>query len=113
MLSSLQSQPAQPAPPQNENPLQSILSSLGQGNFSPPQNEPSPPFGGGSFDINTLMKLQQIFSHMECDDKNVCLLRALRPYLHEPQKVDDAIQMLRLMSVLPALSECGIFGGSG
>lgn len=106
LLSSMQ--PQQP-PPQNENPLQNILAGL-QGGLSPPQPEPPPSFGG--IDINTLMKMQQIFSHMECDDKGVCLLKALKPYLHDPQKVDGAIQMLQLMSVLPALSECGIFGGN-
>lgn len=75
---------------------------------SPPQDpEPSAP----GIDINMLMKLQSIFSKMSCDNENINLLRALRPHLHEPRKIDEAINILRLMSVLPALSESGIFGG--
>lgn len=82
------------------------LTSLLNG-FQPPPQNPEP---SGGFDINTLLKIQQIFSKMNCDDKNICLLRALRPYLKDPKKADDAINMLKLLSVLPALRDCGIFG---
>lgn len=101
------SQPSQPAPPLD---FSALLGSLQQSQPPPPPpcNTP-PPLGG--IDINSLMKIQQIFSKMNCDDKNVCLLRALRPYLKDPRKADDAINMLRLLSVLPALRDCGIFGG--
>lgn len=100
-------QPPQPAPPLD---FSALLGSLQQPSPAPPPpcNTP-PPLGG--IDINSLMKIQQIFSKMNCDDKNVCLLRALRPYLKDPRKADDAINMLRLLSVLPALRDCGIFGG--
>lgn len=78
---------------------------------APPQNQPpSPSPEQPAFDINTLLKIQQIFSKMNCDDKNICLIRALRPYLKDPKKADDAINILRLLSVLPALRDCGIFG---
>ena len=97
-------QPQQAAPPLD---FSALLGSLQQSSPPPPCN--TPPLGG--IDINSLMKIQQIFSKMNCDDKNVCLLRALRPYLKDPRKADDAINMLRLLSVLPALRECGIFGG--
>lgn len=97
-------QPPQPAPPLD---FSALLGSLQQPSPAPPCN--TPPLGG--IDINSLMKIQQIFSKMNCDDKNVCLLRALRPYLKDPRKADDAINMLRLLSVLPALRDCGIFGG--
>lgn len=94
--------PPQPQPGGAQNfDLTSLLSG-----FQPPQN-PEPL---GEFDINTLLKIQQIFSKMNCDDKNICLLRALRPYLKDPKKADDAINMLKLLSVLPALRDCGIFG---
>lgn len=100
-------QPSQPAPPLD---FSALLGSLQQPSPAPPPpcNTP-PPLGG--IDINSLMKIQQIFSKMNCEDKNVCLLRALRPYLKDPRKADDAINMLRLLSVLPALRDCGIFGG--
>lgn len=92
------------APPQNQPPLDlsALLGKLSQ----PPSPSPEQP----AFDINTLLKIQQIFSKMNCDDKNICLIRALRPYLKDPKKADDAINILRLLSVLPALRDCGIFG---
>ncbi len=93
-----------PAPPQNQPPLD--LSALLGGLNQPPPPPPEQP----AFDINTLLKIQQIFSKMNCDDKNICLIRALRPYLKDPKKADDAINILRLLSVLPALRDCGIFG---
>lgn len=113
--------------PEAQQNIRNILSSLQQGNPPPSQNQPPPfdissLFGGNSescrndntpeIDMNTILKLRQIFSKMSCDDKNVCLLKALKPYLHEPKKADDAIRILQLMSVLPALNECGIFGGN-
>ncbi|MBR2041452.1 MAG: hypothetical protein IJ945_03675 [Oscillospiraceae bacterium] len=73
----------------------------------PPKPEPPMP----NIDINMLMKLQGIFSRMSCSDRNIDLLLALKPHLREPQKVDSAINILRLLSVLPALGESGIFGG--
>ena len=93
-----------PAPPQNQPPLDlsALLGKLSQ----PPSPSPAQP----AVDINTLLKIQQIFSKMNCDDKNICLIRALRPYLKDPKKADDAINILRLLSVLPALRDCGIFG---
>lgn len=108
ILSSLQQNqnPQEQIPPQNGSGMPFDLSSLFGNQNSPPQNGNQP-----AFDINTVLKLQEIFSKMSCDDKNVCLLRALKPYLHEPKKADDAIRMLQLISVLPALKECGIFGG--
>ncbi len=111
--------------PEAQQNIKNLLSSLGQDTSPPPQNQSFDPgslFSGNAsenkqenpfpdFDINTLMKLQKIFSRMNCDDRNVNLLRALKPHLHEPQKIDSAIQLLQLMSVLPALGESGIFGG--
>ena len=94
-------------PPQNPGNGGFDLSSLLQQQAPPPKQEN--PFSG--MDISMLMKMQSIFSKMSCDDQNVNLLRALRPHLREPQKIDNAINILRLMSVLPALEESGIFGG--
>ena len=104
MLASLQ-QNSEPSKNQNFSAPSFDFSSLF--NQSQPSAEPNLP----NIDINMLMKLQGIFSKMNCEDNNVNLLRALRPHLKNPQKVDGAINILRLMSVLPALEECGIFGG--
>ena len=112
--------------PEAQRNIQNMLASLQQ-NSEPPkaqnspapfdfssifnQSQPSVEQGLPSIDMNMLMKLQGIFSKMTCDDSNVNLLRALRPHLKNPQKVDGAINILRMMSVLPALEESGIFGG--
>lgn len=111
LLSSFQQgapQQNQPPPPQHQSPPPFDLSALF--GSSPGSQQSSPPPGPG-FDIGMLMKLQQIFSKMSCEDNNICLLRALRPFLREPKKVDDAIHILQLLSILPALGEIGIFGG--
>ena len=115
-----QAPPSAPAaPPQNQPPLDlsALLGGLNQPPPPPPpqapprtEPPPPPPPEQPAFDINTLLKIQQIFLKMNCDDKNICLIRALRPYLKDPKKADDAINILRLLSVLPALRDCGIFG---
>ena len=112
--------------PEAQKNIQNLLSSLGQNQTQNSENS-APPFDFSSlfghnqlkapepqipdFDIKTLMKLQGIFSKMSCDDRNINLLTALRPLLKNPEKVDGAINILRIMSVLPALEESGIFGG--
>lgn len=106
MLSSLQNSTEQKTPP--ENPPFDFSALFGSAPPPPVKNEEPFP----NIDIGMLMKLQSIFSKMSCDDHNVNLLKALRPHLQKPEKVDDAINILRLMSVLPALGEAGIFGGN-
>ena len=105
MLSSLQGGTNSP-PEQNSTPAFDFSSLFGQ---NQPHQNPAPQIP--EIDINMLMKLQGIFSKMSCDDRNINLLSALKPHLKNPKKVDGAINILRLMSVLPALSESGIFGG--
>lgn len=64
-----------------------------------------------NIDINMIMKMQQIFSKMNVSDKNSQLLLSLKPHFGESRrkKVDQAISMMRLMSILPALKDSGIF----
>ena len=113
--------------PDAQQNIRNLLSSLQQGESSSPPKSESSPFNLSSIfnqnppsspeppmpniDINMLMKLQSIFSKMSCSNRNIDLLLALKPHLKEPKKVDNAINILRLMSVLPALGESGIFGG--
>ena len=70
-------------------------------------------FDFGGIDIETLMRLQGILSHTKTDDKNSELLLALRPHLQDKnkQKVDQAVKILKLLSLLPLLRESGILGG--
>ena len=112
--------------PEAQRNIQNFLSSLQKSEepsaaVSPPpfdfsslfsQNAQKPPEPQiPNIDMSMLMKLQGIFSKMSCDDRNINLLSALKPHLKNPQKIDGAINILRLMSVLPALEESGIFGG--
>ena len=113
--------------PEAQRNIQNMLASFQQNSEAPKNQVQGPPFNFSSLfnqnqppaaenplsniDINMIMKLQGIFSKMSCDDRNINLLAALKPHLKNPQKIDGAINILRLMSVLPALEESGIFGG--
>lgn len=69
---------------------------------APDKNETS-----GSPDMARLIQLMPLLSGLNKDDKNTALLRALRPYLHgeREKRVDDAIHMMRLMKLMPLLTE--------
>lgn len=102
---------AQPASAQTSSgpDLSSLMKMLGAGG--------APGTGGASLpalDMNTLMNLQKIFSSFNREDENILLLRALKPHLKErnQKKVDDAIRIMQLISVLPLIKESGLFGGS-
>ena len=64
-------------------------------------------------DMAQIMKLQKIFSSFSKEDDNIILLKALKPHLKEKnrKKVDDAIKIMQLISVLPMIKETGLFGG--
>lgn len=64
-------------------------------------------------DMAQLMKIQKIFSSFSKEDENILLLKALKPHLQEKnqKKVDDAIRIMQLISVLPMIKESGLFGG--
>ncbi len=67
--------------------------------------------GGISPDqLNMMMKLMSAFNSTKDDDRTR-LLMALRPHLSDKRKerVDHAIKLLKLASVLPLISESGIF----
>lgn len=74
-------------------------------------------FAGGSseggFDINLLMKLQQLMQMSRQDDNNTNLLLALRPLLQEEkqQKVDRAVKLMRAAALFTAAKESGILEG--
>lgn len=101
---------AQPASAQASSgpDLSSLMKMLGGG---------TPAAGGTSapaLDMNSLMNLQKIFSSFNREDENILLLRALKPHLKDrnQKKVDDAIRIMQLISVLPLIKESGLFGGS-
>ena len=109
--------------PEGMKQLQSMAQGLmGEGGFDlsslMPQEQPKPSIpdisglmGGVSPDqINMMMKLMSAFNSTKEDDRTR-LLMALRPHLTDKrkQRVDQAVKLLKLASVLPLINESGIF----
>lgn len=90
--------------------LSGLAGMLGMGGAGPGGAADS---GMPAIDMNMILKLQQVFKSMNVNDKNTQLLMALKPHFGEKRrgKVDQAISMMRLFSMLPALKESGIFAG--
>ena len=83
-------------PQQQEKPVSPDISGL-MGGISPDQ-------------MGMMMKLMSAFNSTKEDDRTR-LLMALRPHLTDKrqQRVDQAVKLLKLASVLPLISESGIF----
>ncbi len=83
--------------------LSSLFSMLKGETAAPPQSPGMP-----NIDVNLLMKLQQIFTRMnQADDKDTRLLLALKPHFSERRqaRLDQAMSLMRLMTVMPMLRE--------
>lgn len=97
--------------------LQSVMSMFGSGGEDSPTDlapkQETPDLNG--LDLNTLMKVQQMMSGLSRNDKNTELLLALKPHLRPERqaKADDAIRIMRLLSMLPMLKESGLLGSLG
>lgn len=67
----------------------------------------------GDIDIEGIMKLGEMLSSMNKQDKNTQLLLALKPHLRPEnrQKADNAIKLLKILNILPLLKESGIIDG--
>ena len=109
----------QTTPPQQNNPggggnmpdlsaLAGLLSSLG-GNNQQQQNQQQAPV----IDPKTLALIQGALTRLNSNDPNVALLRALKPHFSPARssRVDDAIRLIQLFSMLPILRDSGILGG--
>ena len=61
-------------------------------------------------DIGKLIELTGVISSASGDDKNTELLLALRPHLSEERqkKLDKAVRMLKIMTILSAAKENGL-----
>ncbi len=64
----------------------------------------------GGFDLNTLLKIQQVMSAFHNEDDNTRFLQALRPLMREDRrhKVDEVLKLMKLFSLLPLLKESGL-----
>ena len=109
--------------PEGMKQLQSMAQGLmGEGGLDlsalmPQQQEKPviPDIGGLMGDISPdqmgmMMKLMSAFNSTKEDDRTR-LLMALRPHLTDKrqQRVDQAVKLLKLASILPLISESGIF----
>lgn len=71
--------------------------------------------GGGLFsglDPEMLMQLFSLFETLNQPDDNEKFLLALKPLLREEnrQKIDSALRLMKLFTVLPMLKDSGILG---
>lgn len=101
----------------NLNALTSMLGQNGNsnGDDSSEQNQGGHNLAGldlGGIDIGSLLKVQNILKNMKHDDKNTALIRALRPHLKQERqhRVDEALRLMQLISLLPVLRESGLLG---
>ena len=86
---------------------------------SPPINDPKPSDNSDSgglgfslpdgFDISKIMGLMSAFNNQK-NDRRTELLLALKPHLSEErrERVDKAVKILKIVSILPALKEQGL-----
>lgn len=95
--------------PEGMERIKNLAGMLGQ-SAPPPEPPATPSPSGNSLGLDgdmlkTIMKMAPLLSSFRQEDDSTRLLRALRPLLgHErQQKLDQAIQMLQMMRVLPLL----------
>ncbi|HJB26912.1 MAG TPA: hypothetical protein H9662_09955 [Firmicutes bacterium] len=114
-----------PSPPQNGqgnnmpdlSGLMSMLSNSGLGSAAGSQNHSgeaaSNPLAG--LDVGMIMKIQQALSAYNQDDKNTVLLKSLKPHLRPERqgRVDEALKLMKLVSLLPLFVQSGLFGSGG
>lgn len=65
--------------------------------------------------MDTILKIQRTMQALSLSNPNIDLLRAMRPLLspRRARKVDDAIRIMQLIQLLPALKESGLFALGG
>lgn len=95
--------------------LASMFSASNDGNNDGDDNSEDPPkehhtqSNDLQIDPEMLFKVQKALSVMKKDDPRIDLLLALRPNMSEMrrQKIDEAIHILRLLSLMPLLRDQG------
>ena len=89
--------------------LASMLGNLGGGQAAQADSGLPP------INMQTIMTIQKAMSTLKSDDKNISLMRALKPHFsaERAKKVDDAVRIMQLIKLLPLLKESGILGKLG
>ncbi len=100
--------------PEGMKQVQELAGMLGLGGQSapPPPAPVLPALSGVSPDmVNAMVQLAPMMNSLQQEDDTTRLLQALRPLLSEArrQRVDRAIQMVRMLRLLPMLQESGMF----
>ena len=97
--------------------IEDILRALAEDTDDSPDEE-NPDDRGGLFsgiDLASMAKIAGLLSSAGSTSNDERLLLALKPLLREENrsKVDTAVRMLKLISLLPLLKESGLFGKEG
>ncbi|MEG2597238.1 MAG: hypothetical protein RR977_02325 [Oscillospiraceae bacterium] len=79
-------------------------------NFGGNLNSTSSDSDDALFQPADLLKFGQLFQSIKQDSANTVLLKSLRPLLKKEKrhKVDEAVKLMKLVSMWPALKESGI-----
>lgn len=83
-----------------------LLKGLTGGGQSGKQEDNTPPL----FTAADIVRLQQLMQAVKQDDPKTTLLKSLKPLLKEERrhKVDEAVRIMKLLSLLPILRESGM-----
>lgn len=67
----------------------------------------------GEIDLEAIMRMGEIMSRMNQQDDSTRLLLALKPHLkpENRQKVDSAMKLMKIITILPLLRDSGILDG--
>jgi len=102
--------------PEGMQQVQELAGMLGLNASAPAPAAAAPPalpgLGGVSPELmNAVLRLAPLMQSVQQDDDTTRLLQALRPLLSEArqQRVDRAMQMVRMLRILPQLQESGAF----
>ena len=93
--------------------ISAILGLLTSGREEKKEEESTDNTGGifGDIDPEMLIKLISVFSQLNERDKNTDLLLALKPHLRAENraKVDNAVQIMKLITIMGALNDNNLF----
>ena len=71
--------------------------------------------GTGAPNLDAVSKIAGIMGTFNQSDKNIDLLRSLKPHFSETRagRIDDAVRIMQLMRAWPALRDSGLLSGLG
>ncbi len=94
--------------------LQNFQNATGAGQSAAPANNNGNNTGGFP-NLEGLSKIAGILGTFNQSDKNVDLLRSLKPHFSPARagRIDDAVRIMQLMRAWPALRDSGLLGSLG